>query len=251
MNLTLPRRSPITSIRWLILLPVLALSTQGHPTAGADEPTATIPAGTTILFAKPADFDQWKGDPNYWSVQDGVIVGENPASRPLPAHTYLIFQGGEFEDFELTAQFKIEGEGGNSGIQYRGKVVNGDQFKVAGYQADIDFNNRYAGILYEQDGRGIVALRGESVTVEADGEKIRKRFGDATQLGKGIHPGQWNDYRIVAQGNTLEHYINGALTARVVDEQTEKSSSKGVIALQLHRGPPMTVRYKNIVLRKP
>jgi Domain of Unknown Function (DUF1080) len=209
-----------------------------------------IPADTQVLFSKAQDFEHWKGNRERWSVEDNTIVGRNTAENPLPEHTYLIFNPGEFSDFELTLQFKIEGEGGNSGVQYRSKVVNEEKFKVAGYQADIDFNNKFAGIVYEQDGRGIVALRGESVTLDADGEKIRKKFGDATKLGNGIHAGQWNEYRIVANGNRLEHYINNALTAQVTDDQTDKAATSGIIALQLHKGPPMTVRFKNIVVRK-
>lgn len=202
-----------------------------------------------VLFGSQADFAKWKGKDN-WTVEGNVIVGTNPKEDPIAEHNYLIFKEAEFDNFELSAQFKIEGEGGNSGIQYRGKVVDEDKFKVAGYQGDIDFNNRYAGILYEQDGRGILAKRGQSVIINDEGKKTPKSFGDETELGKSIHPGQWNDYRIVAVGNRLEHYINGQLTVRVVDRQSEKSSSKGVIALQLHKGPPMKVSFKNLVLRK-
>ena len=148
----------------------------------------------------------------------------------------------------MTAQFKIES--GNSGIQYRSKVLDEEKFVVGGYQADIDFKNKFAGILYEEKGRGILALRGESVTIDADGEKSKKRFGDAKALAAGIHPGQWNDFRVVARGNKLQHFINEAMTAEVIDEQPEKSSAKGVIGLQLHRGPAMTVRFKNIKIRR-
>jgi hypothetical protein len=208
-----------------------------------------IPQGTEVLFSKAKDFDKWSGNRQRWSVEGDTIVGRNTAEDPLAEHTYLIFNQGNFADFELTLMFKIEGEGGNSGIQYRSKVVDEAKFKVAGYQADIDFDNKYAGIVYEQDGRGIVALRGESVTMDGDGEKIRKKFAESAKLGNGIHAGQWNEYRIVANGNRLEHYINQALTAQVTDNQTDVAATSGVIALQLHQGPPMTVRFKNIVLR--
>ncbi len=83
----------------------------------------------------------------------------------------MIWQGDYPENFELTAQFKIEG--GNSGIQYRSKVIDEEKFIVGGYQADIDFSNKFAGILYEEKGRGILAKRGETVTIDADGEKSK------------------------------------------------------------------------------
>ncbi len=200
----------------------------------------------TVLFGG-GDLTGWVGREDLWSAEDGEIVGRTSDDDPIDANTFLIWEGSKPADFELTAQFKIEG--GNSGIQYRSKVLDDKKFIVGGYQADIDFGNRYAGILYEEKGRGILAERGESVTVGSDGEKAKTRFGDAKALGAGIHPGQWNDFRVVAKGNKLQHFINGAMTIEVIDEQSDKSSSDGVIALQIHRGPAMTVRFKNIKLR--
>lgn len=192
------------------------------------------------------DLTGWVGRADLWSVEDGQIVGRTTAENPIKKNTFLIYTGSEPGDFELTLQFKIENT--NSGIQYRSKVIDRDEFVVGGYQADIDFTNRYAGILYEEKGRGILAERGESVTINEDGEKKRERFADGRKLGNGIHPGQWNDYRIVAKGNHLQHFINETMTAEVFDEQPSKAAQKGVIAFQLHVGPPMVVRFKNIVL---
>ncbi|MDB4331771.1 DUF1080 domain-containing protein, partial [bacterium] len=62
--------------------------------------------------------------------------------------------------------------------------------------------------------------------------------------------GEWNDFRVVADGNHLQHFINGTLTAEVIDNQSEKAATNGVIALQIHQGPPMVVRFKNIKIRK-
>ncbi|MFN6270864.1 MAG: DUF1080 domain-containing protein, partial [Akkermansiaceae bacterium] len=57
----------------------------------------------------------------------------------------------------------------------------------------------------------------------------------------------WNEYKIVAQGNRVQQYINGKLTADVTDETAEAPKS-GVIALQMHAGPPMQVQFKDIIL---
>jgi hypothetical protein len=146
----------------------------------------------------------------------------------------------------LTFQFKIENT--NSGVQYRSKIIDKDKFVVGGYQADIDFSNRFAGILYEEKGRGILAERGQSVTIDEKGEKNRTKFADGVKLGNGIHPGKWNEYRVVAKGNHLQHFINETMTAEVIDNQSDKSASSGVIAFQLHKGDPMVVRFKNILL---
>lgn len=188
----------------------------------------------------------WEGREDLWSVEDGQIVGRTSDDDPIAQNTFLVYRGGEVGDFELNLRFKIES--GNSGVQYRSRVIDEEKFVVGGYQADIDFGNKFAGILYEEKGRGILATRGQKVTIESDGTPIKSQFADAIALGKGIHPGQWNDFRVVAKGNVLQHYINGTMTAEVIDEQPEKAAERGVIALQLHRGPAMVVRFKDIAL---
>ena len=201
----------------------------------------------TVLYGG-GDLTGWVGRDDLWSTENGQIVGRTTAENPLKQNTFLIWQGDVPNDFELTAQFKIEA--GNSGIQYRSTVKDKEKFVVGGYQADIDFTNRFAGILYEEKGRGILANRGESVTIDADGEKEKQRFGNAKDLAAGIHPGEWNDFRVVAKGNKLQHFINETKTAEVIDKQPGKAADDGVIALQIHVGPPMVVRFKNIKVRK-
>ncbi len=189
----------------------------------------------------------WEGRSDLWSVQDGAITGITTADKPLKGNTFLIWKGGEPSNFELRAKFKIEG--GNSGIQYRSKVVNQADYVVGGYQADIDAALNYAGILYEEKGRGILALRGQKVTVHDDGTKTVEAFGDAKEVGKVIKNGEWNDYRVVAQGNHLQHFINGQLMSEVIDEQPSKGATKGIIALQIHTGPPMKIQYQQIQIK--
>jgi hypothetical protein len=211
---------------------------------------AQTPAATdsdVVVLYDGGDLSGWAGREDLWSAENGEIVGRTTDENPIDGNTFLVWQGGQPDNFELTAQFKIEG--GNSGIQYRSKVIDEEKFVVSGYQADIDFANTFAGILYEEKGRGILAKRGEKVTIDGKGEKAASRFADASALGASIHPGQWNDFRVVADGNRLQHFINGTLTAEVIDEQADKAATKGVIALQIHRGPAMVVRFKNIKLR--
>jgi hypothetical protein len=225
-----------------LTLGFLTLST----TCLAEENAAAAGSSESVSIFNGKDLTGWAGREDLWSVEDGQIVGRTVAEKPLQANSFLIYTGSEPSNFELTLQFKIENT--NSGIQYRSKVIDREKFIVGGYQADIDFTNRYAGILYEERGRGILAERGQSVTIDSSGKKQVKKFADSAALGKGIHPGQWNDYRIVANGNHLQHFINGSLTAEVFDNQPSKAAESGVIAFQLHRGEPMVVRFKNIVL---
>ena len=211
----------------------------------------TVVLGDPLVLFDGESLEGWQGRQDLWTVEEGMIVGRTSDKNPIKQNTFLIFQNDEMKagglgDFELTLQFKIES--GNSGVQYRSKIIDTEEFVVGGYQADIDFGNQFAGILYEEKGRGILAYRGESVTIDDDGEKIRKRFGEAKAIGMGIHPGKWNDFRVVAHGNQLQHFINGAKTIELTDNQPSEAAVSGVIALQLHRGPEMTVRFKNIVL---
>ena len=127
--------------------------------------------------------------------------------------------------------------------------MNEDKFIVGGYQADIDSTDRYSGILYEERGRRILAERGQSVKIGADGEKsVVGSLGDREALQARIRKQDWNEYRIVAQGNQVQHYINGVLMSEVEDGQ--KAPRKGVIALQLHQGPPMVIQFKNIRIKQ-
>ncbi len=229
---------------------ILVLGSMLGAHANGDEPavaTETTQSDMVVLF-NGSDLTGWQGRDDLWSVEDGQIVGQTSDENPVKENTFLVYVAEEFANFELNAQFKIEAV--NSGIQYRSRVIDQEKFVVSGYQADIDFANKFAGILYEEKGRGILALRGETVTIDADGEMAKVRFGDADKLANGIHPGKWNDFRVVADGNHLQHFINGALTSEVIDEQAEKSSASGIIALQLHQGPAMTVRFKNLTVRK-
>jgi hypothetical protein len=112
---------------------------------------------------------------------------------------------------------------------------------------DIHARATYTGMLYEERGRGVVAQRPTRVIVEPDGEKrVSKTLGEATPIDLAA----WNEYSIRAQGNHLVHRINGVLTADITDRQTEKAADSGIIALQLHRGPAMQVKVRNIRLKR-
>lgn len=185
----------------------------------------------------------WDGNPEFWSVQDGAITGQTTKEKPTKGNTFVIWRGGELEDFELRLQFRIVG--GNSGIQYRSKEHG--KWVIGGYQADFDGDNNWTGTLYEERGRGVLAKRGDKVEIKADGTKqtTDKTTAEA-DIVKSVKKEGWNDYTIIANGNVLTHIINGNVTIEVTDHQKERAASKGLLALQLHAGPPMTVQFKNI-----
>lgn len=205
-------------------------------------------AGFISLF-NGKDLTGWKGDKRLWSVEDGAITGktDEKLSGELKYNTFLVADK-EVGNFELRAQYKIVG--GNSGIQYRSTLKDKEKFIVGGYQADIDSSPTYSGINYEEGGRGILAERGQKVEIGSDGKKTVDQFGNKEELQKLIKKEEWNDYRIVANGNRLQHYINGQLMSETVDGQSDKAAKTGILALQCHAGPPMKVQFKNIRIKE-
>lgn len=191
------------------------------------------------------DLSGWEGRPDWWTVRDGAIVGESTPEKPTSTH-YLYWKGGEPADFEMRARYRLTGKGGNSGIQFRS--LPRPNFDTWGYQADLDTEHRYTGCLY-QHGRGLVAERGQKVVIDQAGEKTITRFADSAELLEAVHDGDWNEYRIVAKGRHIALYINGALMCEAEDHEPKYALPKGVIALQMHAGPPMKIEFKDLRIR--
>jgi hypothetical protein len=199
------------------------------------------------------DLTGWEGDPSLWSVKDGAIVGQTSAGNPVKENTFLIWTGGVLRDFELRLLFRLHNH--NSGVQYRSRDLGLDggrrqNWTVAGYQADMDGANQYTGILYEERGRGILALVGEKVTITESGEKtVTGQTTDPATVKAAIKTDDWNEYLIVCRANHIVQRINGLVTVDVTDEDSARRSAEGILALQLHQGPPMKVEFKDITLR--
>ena len=204
------------------------------------------------------DLTGWTGNPKLWSVENGAITGktgEAPHNK-LTHNTFLVYTADSVDDFELRLKYRIVN--GNSGIQYRSRILSNGEFGpiVGGYQADFEAGTKYSGILYEEKGRGILALRGQATKLVPDPSDPKKSkvevvgsLGDTEEIQKVIKSEEWNDYTIIANGNQLTHIINGRVTVSVIDEYEAHSSKSGVLALQIHVGPVMTVQFKDIRIR--
>ena len=189
----------------------------------------------------------WKGHDRFWSVEDGAITGQTTKDNPTKGNTFLIWTHGKLDDFELRLKYRIES--GNSGIQYRSQHL-GD-FRVKGYQADLEAGDRWSGILYHERGRGVLAERGEKTVVKDSGPRqVVAKLADSAELQSAINKGDWNDYRITARGRHLVHAINGRVTCDVTDQGDAQFRRSGILALQLHQGPPMKVQFKDIRLKR-
>ena len=205
--------------------------------------------GKAVSIFNGKDLSGWKGDTEYWTVEDGAITGRTTPENLLSYNTFLVWEGGEPSDFELTLRYRIVG--GNSGVQYRSRVMDEDKYIVSGYQADIDSSPRYSGMVYEEKARAILAERGQRVKIAPDGSKMVTDIGDKDELQEAIRNEAWNDYTIIAEGNHIKQLINGRLMSELFDMQADKAAKSGIIALQLHQGDkPMTIQFKDIRLRE-
>jgi hypothetical protein len=225
---------------------LLSLALLAHGIAGAaDEGIKPIFDGKTLKG--------WEGDPKLWRVEDGAITGQTTPANPAKNNTFLIWRGGKVADFELRLEFRMPNAGfANSGVQYRSreepKKVGG--WVVGGYQADMDGQNEYTGILYDERGRGILAMRGQKTVIGGDHRpKLVEQFADPKELAKVIKTHQWNEYDIIARGNRLVQRINGRLMIDVTDNDAKQRKQEGILALQIHAGEPMKVQFRNIRLK--
>ena len=196
----------------------------------------------------------WDGNPKFWSVKNGAITGQTTKANPTKGNTFVIWKSGEPGDFELKLQYKIIG--GNSGVQYRSFKLPGknDGWRIGGYQADFEAGNTYSGILYGERFRGVLCNRGLQTELIREGGKFQvktiKRLGDSKAIQAKIKKEDWNDYHITAKGFHLVHRINGVVTADCTDKDAKQRRASGLLALQLHAGPPMMVQFRNIRIKQ-
>jgi hypothetical protein len=191
----------------------------------------------------------WEGDPKYWSVSNGSMMGEITPATVIKSNTFIIWRGGAPADFELKVEYRIT-SAGNSGVNYRSmvvpdKVTPDNKFAMRGYQCDIDGQNRYTGNNYEEKGRLFLGVRGQVTRVTGTQPPIVvSTLGENQELGA-LVTADWNSVHLIVRGNILMHQINGRLMSMVIDDDTVGRTLKGLIGVQVHVGPPMKVEYRN------
>jgi len=231
-------------------------TTEISPSQSQNEGFVSIFDGKTL--------EGWEGDAVYWSVVDGVMVGEITPETLLKTNTFIIWEGGEPADFELKVDYKIS-DAGNSGFNYRSDRVEEVPFALKGYQADIDGQNRYTGQNYEERKRTTLAYRGQKTRITSQesgdvkgfvernawkGLSLESDLGDRDTLGALIKKDDWNTLHVVIKGNVLQHFVNGTLMSEVTDDDPKNRKMSGLMGFQVHVGPPMRVEFKNIMLKE-
>jgi hypothetical protein len=197
---------------------------------------APIPAAPAADEKKDAFIDKdlsgWEGlIKDYWSFKDGALVGStHPDGGKF--NTFLCSKK-TYKDFELHFQVKLTGKGwsGNSGVQVRSKIIDTEagkkHFAVSGPQCDM--GDVYWGSLWGEEFGGMMKQAPKDVVKEV------------------LKPDDFNDYYIKVAGKHCTIKLNGKTT---VDEDFEKMPNEGIIAWQLHAGPPMEVIFKNIEFKE-
>lgn len=218
---------------------ILILVALGIGTVCAAEP----PDGFTAVF-NGKDLSNWNGGEE-WTVEDGALTGV--ADGTLKANRFITWQGEPLKNFELQVMVRVS-EKGNSGIQYRGTVrPDLGPYRVSGYQCDIVAKApQYHGMLYEEKGRRILARHGKTVIIDTGGQPW---ITNANPVVK-FEPDTWQQFRILAEGNRLRHWIDGKLIVDVIDLDEKGRALEGVLAVQVHVGPPMKIQYKDFYLKR-
>lgn len=232
------------------ILFVLAAISTSLSAMGADTPDP----GEVIFNGK--DLTGWDGDPRLWSVKDGVIHGETTPENVAKGNTFLIWKDGTTKDFELKLLYRCNATN-NSGIQYRSRHITekpSNNWVVRGYQHELRNEIKLpnvSGFIYDEGGkRARICLVGEQATWEADGKKVVKSdLIDQAGWEKLFKLNEWNEVTIKAQGNHIQHFMNGQLILDFTDNHPEWALKDGVLALQLHAGAPMWAEFKEIRLR--
>jgi putative membrane-bound dehydrogenase-like protein len=163
------------------------------------------------------DLAGWSGDPELWTVENGEIVGRSPG---IPHNSFLVSDL-QADDFKLSFDVKLVDNVGNSGVQFRSVPVNG-YHELEGYQADAGAG--WWGKLYEEHGRELLW--------DKSGEEFLK-------------PGEWNHYEIRAEGSHIQTWLNGH---KCVDLFDPNGKRRGQFGLQIHSGPALEVRFRNLQL---
>jgi hypothetical protein len=222
--------------------------------AGAPVPANDSPAADADGFVRLFDgksLDGWDGLEGFWSVKDGAIVGAETKEHAAP-QTFLVCKQ-TFGNFELHFKYKFATPDGNSGVQFRSKMLIPKTFRVGGYQADMDGKRNYDGTIYDEANvagkRGTMSNRGEKTVWTPENKRENEKLPESNkQLQSYIHANDWNDVVLVADGPHITYTINGHLMTDLTDHSPH-ALTDGLIALQLHAGFVMEIQFKDIRIK--
>ena len=203
-----------------ILIPLVALAMSSAAAHVAQATRAPVP----IFDGR--SFNGWEGNRAVFRIEDGAIVGGS--LRDKIAQNEFLCTTASYSDFELRLKVKLlGGSSANAGVQFRTRRIPNNH-EVIGYQADI--GQDYWGSLYDESRR-----------------KKTLKAPDHAVINGLVRMGDWNDYVVRAEGPRIRLWLNGVQTVDYT-EQDRSIEASGVIAVQIHAGPPSEAWYKEITL---
>ena len=230
----------------------LVFGGQSQPPAAHSSPVPVLEEEGFKPIFDGKSLTGWDCNTDFWRASDSAIVGESTLTHQPKQNTFCIWKGGQPGDFELKAEYRLTGvNDGNSGFQFRSvELPDVAKWVMAGYQFDIDLKQQYTGQLYEERGRGFLALRGQ-ISYVPDNKKVGSigSVGDSAALRAFIKDGDWNEVHIIARGNTIIQLLNGHVTSVLVDDDTAHRKMKGEIGIQLHRLPNAAMKMETRSIR--
>lgn len=214
---------------WLLLLGVVWCLTAS--VGAGDQAAATDKEVGFVSLFDGKSFEGWEGNLKMFRIEDGAIVGGTMKER-IPRNEFLCTKQ-EFGNFELRLQAKLVGEGANAGVQFRTKRIP-NHYEVSGYQCDMGhMQGRWIwGSLYDESRRNKFLAHGPEVDVN-----------------KAYKPGDWNDFVIRCEGARVQIWLNGVQTIDYTEDD-DKVARAGVVAVQIHGGPPSEALYRKIRIKK-
>jgi hypothetical protein len=204
---------------------------QGGLTAPHEASLPKPDADGFIALFNGRDLSGWAGLPDYWSVTEGSIRGKQ--AKETSKQTFLVFAGLRVKDFELRLKYRFASPEGNSGLQFRSRVLDPEAFRVGGYQADFD-----AAVMYDE----------ATIWDSANKRHNRPLKERALVLTRAIKRGDWNDVVLLVRGRHIVYRINGHVMTDLLDN-SPAALAEGILALQLHEGFTMDVRFKDLRLK--
>lgn len=189
---------------------------------------------------------QWKGSPDHWRWENDILTGETTRDNPIKRSAFLVWDR-QVEDFMLNISFRISSSG-NSGIYYRCERGPEGYDDLLGYQADIDGQNTYTGIVYENfidRHRKILAGQGQLVRISETDSVHAFPISTGDQKSKDdVKDNAWNEYELIVKGTLIIQKLNGQIVS-MVEDRAQNRVKKGLFGFQLHQGPPMKVEFRN------
>ena len=218
-SLSLPALIAWIAVPAILLTSICLVAAATHEDKTNDDGIQTLFDGKTL--------EGWNGDSKVFRVEDMAIIG-GQLKEKIP-HNFFLSSQEVYADFELQLEFRLIGEATNAGVQLRSKRIP-DHHEMIGYQADL--GQEYWGALYDESRRNKVMAS-----------------PDKDKLAKVLKRGEWNKYRILCEGRHIQLWINDFQTVDYT-EADESIAQSGLIAVQIHGGPPGEAHYRNIRIRK-